>query len=379
MTEAFQWVKTDAALVEACRQWNQARVVTVDTEFVRTETYYAKLGLIQVGLNGSVWLIDPLVIEDWTPLVKLLENPEVVKVFHSLSEDAEVLLNSTGALVAPVFDTQIAASLLGHDLQIGFARLVEAELGVCLPKEVTRSDWLKRPLAVEQCEYAVADVYWLERIYHRFAERLIALDRYDWVLEDSNRVARDSLPSDPALYYFKLRGAWKLKGSRLLCLQRLAQWREVEARTRDVNRSRVISDAEIIQVAQAMPQNQGALARLKGLHPRKIRHFGAAIVDIVITAEASSREEWPERLPGPLPADQAELFRGVKSQIAMIADKTDVPAEILARRKQLEQLVRSGCYTGEYRMPAMLSGWRHELVAEPLMQFLAEQRNDTDD
>lgn len=378
MTDVFQWIHTDQALIEACELWSRAGAVTVDTEFVRTETYYAKLGLIQVGLNGNAWLIDPLAIDDWAPLVTLLENPNVTKVFHSLSEDAEILLNSTGAAVAPVFDTQIAAGLLEYDLQIGFARLVEAELGVSLAKEVTRSDWLKRPLAPEQCEYAVADVYWLERIYHRFASRLRERGRYDWVIEDSNRMARDSLPSDPANYYFKLRGAWKLKGDRLLCLQRLAQWRETEARSRNVNRSRILSDAEIIQIAQSMPRNRSSLSQLKGLHSRKIRQFGDTVTEIVTSSEASPREEWPERLPGPLPVDQAELFRGVKSQVAMIADKVQVPAEILARRKQLEQLVRSGCYSGEYRMPTMMTGWRHELVAEPLMAYLMEQRLDSD-
>lgn len=379
MTEEFQWIASDAALADVCQLWSRAEFLSVDTEFVRTETYYAQLGLIQIGLNGSVWLIDPLTIGDWSPLTALLENPRVVKVFHSLSEDADVLLNSTGALVSPVFDTQIAAALLGNDLQVGFARLVEAELGIVLPKEATRSDWCKRPLAEEQCQYAVADVYWLECIYQRFAEQLQALGRYEWVIEDSNRMARDSLPSDPADYYFKLRGAWKLKGSRLLCLQRLAQWREVEARSRNVNRSRVISDAQIIQIAQAMPQNRASLARLKGLHSRQVRQFGDAIVDIVQAAEVAPRAEWPERLPGPLPADQAELFRGVRSQISMIADKTDIPAEILARRKQLEQLVRSGCYTGNYHMPTMMAGWRHALVAEPLMAYLSERKHDANE
>lgn len=379
MTDPYFWIDTDADLLLACQRWNAAPMIAVDTEFVRTETYFAKLGLIQVGLEESVWLIDPLAITDWRPFVGVMENPAVVKVFHSLSEDAEVLLNSTGARVAPVFDTQIAAGFLDHDLQMGFARLVEAELGMALPKDVTRSDWLKRPLAEEQCEYAAADVYWLERIYQRFAPRLIEQGRYDWILEDSNRSARDSLPLAPADYYLKLRGAWKLKGGRLLCLQRLAQWREGEARSRDVNRSRVLSDNEIIQIAQAMPKNRSELSRLKDLHPRKVRQFGDTIVGIVTAAETAPRDQWPQRLPGPLPADQAELFRGVKSKIAQISDRVDVPAELLARRKPLEQLVRSGCYSGDYQLPAMMTGWRHDLIAEPLMQYLAEQRHDTDD
>ena len=379
MTDDHRWIDTDAALSEACQHWRQARQLAMDTEFVRTETYFAQLGLIQIGHEDKVWLIDPLAITDWRPLASLLEDECVIKVFHSLSEDAEVLLNGTGARVAPVFDTQIAAALLGHDVQMGFARLVEAEFGVNLPKDVTRSDWLKRPLDPEQCAYAAADVYWLERLYQTLAPRLREQDRFDWVLEDSNRTARDSLPPEPEHYYHKLRGAWKLKGGRLLCLKRLAEWRETEARERNVNRARVLSDAEIIQIAQTMPHNKTAVARLKGLHPRKVRQFGDTIARIVVESDQAPREEWPERLPGPLPADQAELFRAVKSRVSQIADRVDVPAEVLARRKQLEQLVRSGCYTGDYRMPEMMTGWRHDLVAEPLMAYLTEQRDATDE
>lgn len=379
MTDGHQWIDTDEALSDACRHWQQADWLAMDTEFVRTDTYFAQLGLIQLGHEDQVWLIDPLAISDWTPFVGLLEDPDVIKVFHALSEDAEVLLNGTGARVAPVFDTQIAAAMLGHDLQMGFARLVEAEFDVSLPKDVTRSDWLKRPLAPEQCDYAAADVYWLERLFKRLAPTLREQGRFEWVIEDSNRMARESLPPEPEAYYLKLRGAWKLKGGRLLCLKRLAEWRETEARERNVNRSRVLSDAEVIQIAQTMPVNKTAVSRLKGLHPRKVRQFGDAIARIVVESDQAPREEWPERLPGPLPADQAELFRGVKSRISQIADRVDVPAEVLARRKQLEQLVRSGCYTGDYRMPEMMTGWRHDLVAEPLMAFLAEQRDATDD
>lgn len=379
MTDAYHWLDSDSQLSDACEQWQDADFLALDTEFVRTETYFAKLGLIQVGHQGQVWLIDPLAITDWQPFVRLLEEDTVIKVFHSLSEDAEVLLNGTGARIFPVFDTQIAAAMLGHDVQMGFARLVEAEFDLALPKDETRSDWLKRPLAPAQCTYAAADVYWLERLYKVLTPRLQAQGRFDWVIEDSNRAARDSLPVEPADYYLKLRGAWKLKGGRLLCLQRLAEWRETEARQRDVNRSRVLSDAEVIQIAQTMPVNQAAVARIKGLHPRKARQFGEAIAAIVVASDQASRDQWPERLPGPLPADQAELFRGVKSRISQIADQVDLPAEVLARRKQLEQLVRSGCYSGEYRMPEMMTGWRHDVVAEPLMAYLMEQRDATDD
>lgn len=377
-TDYWQWIRTDAELAEVCPLWRQSAVIMVDTEFMRTDTYFAHLGLIQVGLKERVWLIDPLDITHWQPLVDMLEDESVIKVLHSLSEDAEVLSSAIGARLKGLFDTQIAAALLGMDQQMGFARLVENELGVSLPKEVTRSNWLRRPLSEEQCQYAADDVYYLHQVYIGLATRLHAQQRFDWVVEDSNRVASDSLPSDPQRYYLKLRGAWKLKGERLYCLQQLAAWREQQACSANLNRSRVLSDAEIIQVAQSMPSNLSALKGLKDLHPRKVRLYGDAIIGIVASAQTSSRDAWPERVPGPLPADQSELYKRVKARVMALADCHDVPAEVLARRKQLEQLVRSGCYSGDYEIPEAFTGWRRPLLAEPLMQLLVEHPNEND-
>jgi len=378
MTDSPIWISGDSALSEACQRWSSAEVLALDTEFVRTETYFARLGLIQVALDGQCSLIDPLTITDWSPLVDILENPSIIKVFHSLSEDAEVLLNSTGAKVAPVFDTQIAAALANHDLQMGFARLVDAVFDVQLPKEATRSDWLKRPLDTVQCEYAAADVYWLEKLFNRLAPALRDQHRFDWVIEDSNRAAADSLPTDPAVYYLRLRGAWKLKGERLMALQQLAQWRELQAREQDVNRSRILSDAEIIQIADSMPTSHNALGQIKGIHPRKVRLFGQAVLDILTRAKAAPREQWPERVPGPLPVAQADLMRDLKERLSHLAEHLAVPVEVLARRKQLEALVRSGYPQGTYQAPASWQGWRQQLVAEPLVQYLEEQRDAAD-
>ena len=379
MIEHYHWVDNNEALNLACERWSGTTVLAMDTEFVRTETFFAKLGLIQVGLEGEVWLIDPLAIDDWQAFAAVLENPAIIKVFHSLSEDAEVLFNGTGARVAPVFDTQIAAALLGNDLQMGFARAVEAELGENLPKDATRSNWLLRPLGEEQCQYAAADVFWLEQLYQRYAPRLQQQDRFDWVLEDSQRGALDSFPPSPEQYYLKLRGAWKLKGARLYCLQQLAQWREQQARRQDVNRSRILADAEIIQIAQAMPTQRNAVAGLKGLHPRKVRLYADTVVDIVRRCSEASRELWPERLAGPLPADQAALYKSVKDLIADLAQQASVPQEVLARRKPLEQLVRSGCYTGDYQWPEMMTGWRKPLLQDPLTRLLEEHHREANE
>src|SRR5690554_2975724 len=152
-----QIIDQNSVLAEHCRNWLQLSFVAIDTEFVRTETYFPIAGLIQVGDGRHAYLIDPLQITDWSALVQVLEEPSVVKVLHACSEDLEVFQHLCGALPAPLFDTQIAAAYLGMDFSMSYSRLVSSLLHVDLPKEETRSDWLRRPLSPEQLQYAVED------------------------------------------------------------------------------------------------------------------------------------------------------------------------------------------------------------------------------
>ena len=369
-TDGFIWLSDDAALADACQVWAQADVLAMDTEFVRTDTFHANLGLIQICLHETTWLIDPLTITDWQPFANILSNSAIVKVFHSLSEDAEVLMHSVGVPPANVFDTQIAAGFLGYPIQMSYAKLVEALFEVTLAKEATRSDWLKRPLADDQCQYAAADVHWLFKVYAIFAQQLQAQQRYDWVLEDSQRMVLNNMPVDPQSYYLKLRGAWKLKGSRLQTLKELCQWRENLARASNTNRGRIIQDKDIITIAERMPTNKADLQKFLKLPSRKIRLYGDQIIHMVKESENVKRVEWPERIDAPLPADQAELLKAVREKITEIADAVAVPAELLARRKNLEAWLRSGSHTGQYVVPEVLSGWRHGFLVEPINNLL---------
>lgn len=377
MTDQYIWIKDNDALQAAAAEWAAEPVLALDTEFIRTETFYAYLGLIQVGTEHQVWLIDPLEIDQWQPLADILADDHIVKILHAMSEDAEILLHHLGVELQNVFDTQIAAGFLGHPVQMSYARLVEALFDVVLPKEATRSNWLKRPLDAEQCFYAAADVYWLYRVYQSLAPVLKEQGRYAWVAEDSQRMVANNMPVPPQSYYLKLRGAWKLKGERLLVLKELCRWREILARSTNSNRGRILQDKDLIALAEKMPASKTLLQKQINLPSRKIRLYGDELINMINAARDARREDWPERIAGPLPADQAQLLKAVRKTVSDVAEQLNIPAEILARRKSLEAWLRSGIPDGQYQIPEVFKGWRSEYLIEPISRELQGQQEQT--
>lgn len=371
-TEQFKWIIGDDALKALADQCRLAPVVALDTEFVRTETFYPQLGLIQLCIDEQVWLIDPLTITRWRPLADLFSDPSVVKVLHSLSEDVDVLQSAMGARLVNVFDTQIAASFLGYASQVSYAKLVEDLFGETLSKEVTRSDWLKRPLDQVQCVYAAADVHWLFKVYGQLNDQLEQQQRTAWVLEDSQRQANVQALA-PKDYYTKMRGGWRSKGSNLVALQLLAEWRENLARNQDVNRGRILQDKDLILLAEKLPTRIAELQQSIKLPSRTIRLYGESILTLIEQARAARREAWPERIDGPLPADQAELYKQIKELITNIGERENIPVDVLSRRKLLEAWVRSGSITGNYQVPDVYTGWRSNYVVKPISELLTQQ------
>ena len=179
----IHWITDEAALALHCDDWLHLPFVALDTEFVRVDTFYPQAGLLQVCAAGRVYLIDPLLIHDWSALAEVLRAPAVVKVLHSCSEDLEVLSRLTGSLPAPLFDTQLAAGYLNLGFSMGYSRLVQAVLGIELPKGETRSDWLQRPLSETQLSYAAEDALHLAEVYEALDARL-SEEKRAWVLED---------------------------------------------------------------------------------------------------------------------------------------------------------------------------------------------------
>lgn len=366
----WQLIQSDGELATLLGRAAGCEAVMVDTEFMRRNTFFPQVALLQLcfdggGAAGTAWLIDPLEIDDLAPLRALLQDSSLVKVLHSASEDLEVFQHWLGALPAPLFDTQKAAALVGMDFGLGYRKLVLDLCGEDLPKGETRSDWLQRPLTESQCHYAAQDVIWLRDAYRQLAERCRDRGRYEWVLEDGEN-ACDGLASDVGGYHQRIKQAWKLPPRELAVLIAICDWRDRTARSEDRPRSWIIDDQTCLQLARSRPGCVGELRQQVDMHPRALRRYGEALVDLVAEQAQLPESALPGALPGPLDARQREQLKRLKQALETIARDLDVAPQILLSGRELEALLRGGEETQPWQ------GWRRVQAIEPLGILLRE-------
>lgn len=359
-------VTDNRQLAEYGRRWRDCPLLALDTEFVRETTFYPIPGLVQIGDGEREYLVDPLSVDDWSPLRELFAAP-VAKVLHSCGEDLELCNRLLDAVPTPLFDTQIGAALAGLGFSLSYQALVQTCLGIAVEKEHTRSDWVARPLSAAQRHYAALDVAYLPELYRQLAERLSALGRFEWWREEGERLAAASRePADPQAYYLKLGAGWRLRGAQLVALQRLCVWREAEARGRNVPRGRILKDAQCIELARCLPRNAAALAAVPELAPQQVRREGNTLLAIVEAARDTPPELWPRPVPAPLPRERAGSLQRLRQLAAARAAELNVPAELLARKRDCESVLRSG------ELPEGLTGWRRAVIGDDLVALARE-------
>lgn len=362
------WIERDEELAELCYRWRRQGAIAVDTEFMRSETFYPIAGLLQIGDGEGCYLIDPLAIGDFGPLKALFAEPKVTKVLHSASEDLEVFQHWLGVLPEPLFDTQIGAAFAGLGFSVGYAGLIQALLGVEVPKGETRSDWLQRPLSVAQKRYAALDVAHMLVAYGQLLQRLREQGRLEWACADSaDMLAQARIEPDFDAYYRKLGSAWKLRRNELAVLQRLCAWREREARERNRPRNRLIKEKGLWELARRQPTHPAEFEGLREVSARTRREEGEALAAEIRAARELPEGQWPERLPPPLGRAEAGLMKALKYYVRTLAEELALPPELLVRRREYEAIVRSGLNGGDFALPERLRGWRYELLGEGLL------------
>jgi ribonuclease D len=364
------WITSDSDLAKYCQLWQQEAFISLDTEFIRTSTFYPKAGLVQVADDSACYLVDPLLITDWSSFAELLDNQSVVKVFHACSEDFEVCHRLTGTTPNPVADTQIGAALASLGGIMGFQRLVKAVLDIDIDKGETRSDWLQRPLRPQQIQYAVADVFYLHQCYVRLQALLTDMGRLEWWQEDCRRVLELGQVSDNYNHqYRKIKLAWKLRPQEQYVLQQMTIWREEMARSWDVPRSQVVADNVLWNIARYQPKHQGDLTRA-GMKPHVCQRIGDDALAVIAKAMEVEEALWPDALQKPLSPQAGEQLKVLKKAVTERADSIDIPADMLVKKKTLEALIRSGYPRGPYHLPEPLLGWRKTEIADDLLDYL---------
>ena len=373
------WIDQDDQLTELCSTWRKQAAIAVDTEFMRSDTFYPIAGLLQIGDGKGCYLIDPLAIKNLAPLRELMLDTAVTKVLHSCSEDLEVFQRWLGVVPAPLFDTQIAAAFAGLGFSLGYSGLVKSVLTIEIPKDETRSDWLQRPLSVAQLKYAALDVAHMLIVYGKLLQLLKASERLEWVKSDcADLVANARKTEDYSDAYQKVGFAWKLRPQELAILKELCIWREGEARARDLPRNRLIKEPSLWEIARKKTQDIAHLSKVPDIPSRTLKNDAEALVQIVRDALELDESQWPARLDPPLAQSEGPLMKTLKNYVREYAEQAQLPPEILIRKKDYEYLVRSGMNGGKYQLPARLLGWRFALIGEGLLNIAQAQSPQSD-
>ena len=363
---SVRYIETAEDLQGLCRELSAAEVIALDTEFLRERTYYPQLCLIQIATDDLIACVDPLALDDLGPLLEVLDDPNITKVLHAAKQDMEIFFHLRGRLPAPLFDTQIAASLLGGGEQVGYANLIRQELDVHLEKTQSRTDWTRRPLTDKQLHYAADDVRYLLPLYEKQRAALEARGRLDWLRPDFDALA------DPATYrpdpdnaWRKVKGLNRLKGVQLAVVQALAAWREQRAMDTDRPRKHILSDDAVIDIARLKPKTVADLGSLRGVHNALIQSQGETLIGLIGEALARPKDQWPS-LPAKarLSAAEESVVDGLMAVLKIRAAEEDISAASLCSRKELERLV-----SGDRDIPVM-GGWRFQHAGRHLEAFL---------
>lgn len=362
------YIRDAEALSEAVEALCSAPVVALDTEFMRERTYFARLCLIQMATTEASYLIDAIALEGkLEPLARVLGAPGVVKIVHAGSQDVEILLRATGSTVAPVFDTQIAATLAGFPTQVGYAQLVHDLLGVKIDKSDTFTDWSVRPLSEAQLVYAEADVLHLPAVYRLLHERLVREGRLGWLADDFERLADPATYEvDPREQYRRVKRASSLDRRSLAVLRELAAWRETEAQRRDTPKRWLISDESLIEVARRRPASAAELATIRGVNDRVASRNASAVLAAIEAGMAVPDDELP-RLPkrDRIPADAQPVADLLNAVLRVRAREHGVAPGLIASRDDLERFA-----AGDREGHPLSSGWRHTLAGAELGAIL---------
>ena len=342
--------------------------LAIDTEFIRESSYYPKLCLIQIATENLCTCIDVLALSDTTHLIEILKNPDCIKIFHSARQDLEVIYAEYGFIPQPIFDSQIAASMLGPDEQISYAEIVSQHLSVNLSKTQSRTDWSRRPLSDAQIAYALDDVRYLGPLYTKLSVQLTEKDRILWLQEECEQLtALANYDIDPNNVWKNVRGAGKAQGLTLQRIQQLASWREIQAQDRNRPRQWILKDRAIVELANMnTPSSESIAHYLQNEYPKSLRHKEkiAALLQQPINNEALNHlsSTIDRRLSKPQQTMAKNMMNFIKQQAAEIG----AAPSLLANRKSIEKLVQG-------RKSKVMSGWRKDVVGNELQKMLATE------
>ncbi len=358
-----RYIDTQAGLEQLAADLEGSEVLAVDTEFLREKTYYPKLCLIQLNNEEIQAIVDPLAVRSLEPLAAIMASPACVKIFHSGSQDIDILYHELGVMPTPLFDTQMAAALMGFPLQVGYGPLVQALCNVRLAKADSYTDWSRRPLTTNQLKYALDDVVYLPKMYRHMERALAKQGRSSWLDADFARLADPAkYDNDPMDMWRKVKRVASLSHGQMAVAQELAAWREREAMERNIPRKWVIPDEALIEIARKSPKSIDRLMEVRGLNTKLTTKTARKVLEAVKRGREKDPKDYPclpKRPSGSPEVDGAvDLLASV---VEVRAKENGVAVPVLASRDDLARLVhghRDDC--------ELMQGWRYEMVGREL-------------
>ncbi len=362
-------ITTTDALTDLCERLAKSEFVAVDTEFMRENTYWPELCLVQIANTEEAAAIDPLADGiDLTPLLDLMtDNEDVLKIFHAGGQDIEIIVNLTGKTPHPVFDTQIAMMAVSQSEQIGYANLVDAWLNIQIDKGARFTDWSRRPLTDRQIEYAIGDVTHLSKIFPKLLKKLIKTGRGAWLDAEMEKLA------DPSNYVIDPDTVWKRIRSPgrnpqvLGRMKALAAWREGEAQHKNIPRGRIVRDETLADIASHPPKKQADLAKVRGLsNAWKDNDIGKRMMQVIEDAEPLPKSEMPAKMKrgAPLGKEGALVADLLKLLLKIRAREIDVASRLLTRADEMEALAAG------VRDLKVLKGWRYDVFGRDALELV---------
>lgn len=356
------YINQPSDLNTCIQQSKQAKFIALDTEFVRRNTYKPQLCLVQVMFdNGEIYLLDALAL-DLSPFWQALDETLAVKVFHDSRQDCEIIWYDHGSIPGPIFDTKLAALLLGYGESCGFARLVEGELNVILAKDQTATDWSQRPLTEAQLQYAIDDVLYLAQLYPHVRQKLQNKQQLDWLQDDQDDLLNPALyQADLISLRKKLKAPPFFKAIQKHRLDQLLLWREKTAIEQNKPRQWIAENSTLLKLADKPPRHLDDL-HAAGLAPQAIRKHGDAIMTLL-----NHLPDMPEEPT--LPAIDKDTFAKLRDHIQQMAEKWHIQqASVIASKDELSYWL-----VHNHRPDKLTKGWRHAILSEAKTDELVAQ------
>ncbi|ARD29050.1 ribonuclease D [Acinetobacter lactucae] len=368
----FQFIQQQTELVDVLQKMDQCSIYGLDTEFIKVDTLWPKLGVCQVNVNGNVYLLDGVSLDlsqFWKKIFLAQQN-----IFHACGEDIDLIYHyAEQEDLLKVFDTQVGLSFLGHGLQVSYQGALKLCLDIDIEKDQTRSDWLARPLSPQQLCYAANDVLYLMKLASHIQEQLKQKGLYDYVLEDCSSLTKEIISETPTELLYTDVGNYRHSRRQLMQLQNLSEWREYIVKATNQPRSFILRNSTMIDMVEKNPRNSFQLSQVKDIRPNVVREYGKTILELLKDLPVESK--WPSKIAKPFKVTSKETLHKMDMVLAHAINETSIPKEVLLRKKWLNAIHQHVLSRGdEQDLPEYLLGWRYELLTQPLIELFQEEK-----